>query len=385
MAELSFPTGPSDGQVYAPNGVTSDYWVWNNTGGYWRSVRVLVSVLNGLTGPVEVTAGSNVTVTVVGQAIQIASSGGGGGGGAGSTGPTGPTGPTGDIGPQGARGTTGSTGPTGNKGDTGPVGDYVQSFNGITGIVSYAPPVASASVTGVASYGNEFTVTVSGTVGLTSNYVKSFNGSTGTVTYSPPVATYSLTGVASFKQSQFQVVNGAVSFSPAVAKDSSTNTGSMLLRSSSLTETNRQGLLSSGTTSGVNFAETIGNQQTTTSTTKILLVDGNPEEETYGNVGGSTATIISTKYMNAADITVYGYKTDNSGSTIKKFMVLYDGVGLTFDYSEYANLSVGSNVGTFTIEATAGSWGLCVTPASTDSTVFSVRSTMYQGSVVVPP
>ena len=41
--------------------------------------------------------------------------------------------------------------------------------------------IATASVTGVASFGNEFRVT-SGAVGLTSNYVKSINGATGAVT-----------------------------------------------------------------------------------------------------------------------------------------------------------------------------------------------------------
>ena len=41
--------------------------------------------------------------------------------------------------------------------------------------------IATASVTGVASFGNEFLVT-SGAVGLTSNYVKSINGATGAVT-----------------------------------------------------------------------------------------------------------------------------------------------------------------------------------------------------------
>jgi hypothetical protein len=41
--------------------------------------------------------------------------------------------------------------------------------------------IATASVTGVASFGNEFRVT-SGAVGLTSNYVKSINGATGAIT-----------------------------------------------------------------------------------------------------------------------------------------------------------------------------------------------------------
>jgi hypothetical protein len=58
----------------------------------------------------------------------------------GNTGPTGPTGPQGSVGPAGPRGNTGPTGPQGNTGPTGPsgvIGDYVISFNGITGIVTF--------------------------------------------------------------------------------------------------------------------------------------------------------------------------------------------------------------------------------------------------------
>jgi hypothetical protein len=57
------------GNVYAPN---------------------IVNSINSLTGNVQITNGSNVTITVTGNTITISSSGGGGGGG--STGPTGPTG-----------------------------------------------------------------------------------------------------------------------------------------------------------------------------------------------------------------------------------------------------------------------------------------------------
>ncbi len=42
--------------------------------------------------------------------------------------------------------------------------------------------LASSSITGVASFGNEFTVSAAGAVGLTSNYVKSINGATGAIT-----------------------------------------------------------------------------------------------------------------------------------------------------------------------------------------------------------
>jgi len=74
-----------------------------------------------LTGGVTLAAGSNITLTPVGNTITIASSGGGGTG-------SGTTGATGATGPQGIQGTTGNTGtiPT----------NYVISFNGLTGAVT---------------------------------------------------------------------------------------------------------------------------------------------------------------------------------------------------------------------------------------------------------
>ena len=65
-------------------------------------------------------------------------------------GSTGSTGATGTTGPQG---NTGATGPQGNTGATGPVGDYVSSWNGQTGDVTF------------------------------NDYVSSWNGQTGDVTY----------------------------------------------------------------------------------------------------------------------------------------------------------------------------------------------------------
>lgn len=57
----------------------------------------------------------------------------------------------------------------------------VKSWNGQTGAVTYTTPLATSSVTGVASFGNEFQVSALGAVSLTANYVKSVNGFTGAV------------------------------------------------------------------------------------------------------------------------------------------------------------------------------------------------------------
>ena len=72
----------------------------------------IVNAINGVTGNVGLTAGSNITITRTGLTFTIASSGSGGG----NTGSTGATGP---------QGNTGSTGPTGLQGNTGPTGQGI--------------------------------------------------------------------------------------------------------------------------------------------------------------------------------------------------------------------------------------------------------------------
>lgn len=85
-------------------------------------ITSVVTSVNSITGPVTIAQGSNVTVSTVGSTITIASSAAGGG----------------------------------------------------------SPPLATSSITGVASFGDEFVVSALGAVSLTSNYVKSINGVTGT-------------------------------------------------------------------------------------------------------------------------------------------------------------------------------------------------------------
>jgi hypothetical protein len=92
-------------------------------------------------------------------------------------------------------------------------GAITQTVSGTT--TTFGARLASATVTGVASFGNEFVVT-SGAVGLTSNYVKSFNGSTGAVSFAVPLASTSVTGVASFNATRFTVSGaGAVDLAAA--------------------------------------------------------------------------------------------------------------------------------------------------------------------------
>lgn len=147
-----------------------------------------VATVNGLTGNLTITGGSNVTVAVAGNTFTIHSSG------SGLQGPTGATGATGAVGATGATGATGPQGATGATGATGPLpSDYVSSLNSVTGGLTITGgtnvtvaivgktftvsssggvaniPQASSSVTGVASFAStDFTVSATGAVGLTS-------------------------------------------------------------------------------------------------------------------------------------------------------------------------------------------------------------------------
>ena len=54
--------------------------------------------------------------------------------------------------------------------------NVVNSFNGSTGAVTYAPPLATSSVTGVASFNpNDFSVSATGTVSITGSYQTSLS------------------------------------------------------------------------------------------------------------------------------------------------------------------------------------------------------------------
>ncbi len=188
---IDFPTSPVLNEIYSYGGRS---WKWNGIAWdiYSTVSGDVVTTLNGLTGSVSLVAGSNVTLTPVGNTITIASSGSGGGGtyfnftegitvaagptagdrwfdtntgklftaitdgasriwiefGAGSQGIQGVTGNTGATGPQGIQGVTGATGPQGATGADstvpGPTGP--QGNTGATGVVDYAFVIAMATV-----------------------------------------------------------------------------------------------------------------------------------------------------------------------------------------------------------------------------------------------
>ena len=150
----------------------------------------------------------------------------------------GPTGPTGEQGPAGsstyAIASASATGvasfgnefSVSNLGAVSLTSNYVKSFNGSTGTISFAVPLASSSATGTASFGNEFSVSNLGAVSLTSNYVKSVNGRTGNVGL--PLASSSATGVASFGNEFVVSAAGAVSLTSNYVKSVNGSTGAVL-------------------------------------------------------------------------------------------------------------------------------------------------------------
>ena len=78
---------------------------------------------------------------------------------------------------------------------TGDGGSQLVTVSGTT--TTFSNRLASATVTGVASFGNEFVVT-SGAVGLTSNYVRSVNGLTGAVVSIATTGSNVFTGLNTF-------------------------------------------------------------------------------------------------------------------------------------------------------------------------------------------
>lgn len=153
---LDFPTSPTLNEIYTFGGRS---WKWNGTAWDVYSATSVVNTLNGLTGTVGLSAGSNITVTSAGNTITISSSASGG----------------------------------------GICGPYVISFNGLTGAVQGVSSFngLTGSVQGVSSIRG-----LTGTVGFT-------NGSGISLSVSGNTLTVSNTGVLSIDGSTGAISNVA--------------------------------------------------------------------------------------------------------------------------------------------------------------------------------
>ena len=183
--------------------------------------------------------------------------------------------------------------------------------SGVSSGGSSPPPLASASVTGVASFGNEFTVSAAGAVGLTSNYVKSVNGLTGTVVGIATTGSNVFTGLqtmnAGLTANNIYVTNGAT-FASAIQGTAASFTGlvsSTVGFSGSATNLvgNANGL-TAGTASRVQIAEGAG------SSYYLALVGGTGNTGIFvdtsvprWNYNASTGALVTTTgYVEAANL-----------------------------------------------------------------------------------
>jgi len=158
----------SDSSLVAPNVYASQFFTFPNG----QTATSIVTTVNGATGAVTITGDSGSVIGIQNNKItaRIAT--------ASVTGVASFDSRHFALGASGHVSLTGTYQVTGHTVVSGGASQLVSVSGNIATIDNR---IATASVTGVASFGNEFVVT-SGAVGLTSNYVKSINGATGAVT-----------------------------------------------------------------------------------------------------------------------------------------------------------------------------------------------------------
>jgi hypothetical protein len=184
--------GFDDGNLYVGgsiflggNTASGNSYSLNFQDGTIQSTAAIVTSINGASGAVGFTAGSNITISQSGNTFTISSTGSGG-----ATGATGAVGATGATGTNGTNGATGATGaiPT----------NYVISIDGVTG-----------AITNVArtNQGNTFSVCQVMNAGITTANLYVTSGATfaSTATFSASSSAIQLTSATS----QIQAVNSA--------------------------------------------------------------------------------------------------------------------------------------------------------------------------------
>jgi hypothetical protein len=374
----------------------------------------IVYTVNGATGAIVVTGSSNVNVSTVGKTVIVSvSSITGPTGPTGSQGIQGATGPTG---PQGSTGATGyakfNYGATAPAGPT--AGDfwfdsesavmytYINDGNSNQWIQIMGPgPVGPTGPTG--SQGIQGIQGPTGPTGPTgampTNYVISFNGATGVVVYSPPLATSSVTGVASFASSDFVVAAGAVSLTSSVAKTNVANTFTALQTfNSGITTQNlfvTQGATFAGrasfnaglTTQSAFVGQGLtvgGNSVLGLSTSNTITLPSGQIIKTYSVTTGSTAQVsLMTESMviySSADILIQAEKyisigTGTLGVQNTRILAAANPLDQTFNHVQYGNMFVGQTAATYDVDGDGAlGWRLRATPNSSATTIFRVHA-----------
>ena len=243
----------------------------------------------------------------------------------------------------------------------------VQSFNGATGVVGYSPAIASSSVTGVASFNSTyFAVGATGVVTLASSYQATgqtvvsggssqlVSTSGNTVTIDNRVASASLTGVASFNSTYLTVSNGAVSLASAYQVTGDTvaaGTGIVVSKSGNTSTVTNSGVQSfNGATGAVGYSPVIA----TTSVTGVASF--NSTHFTVSGAGAVSSTGITVK-VSSGD----AGSTLNSGGTltitgtaneinIQRTASTYT-IGLPTDVTIGGNLTVNGTVITANVDS----------------------------------
>ena len=244
----------------------------------------------------------------------------------------------------------------------------VQSFNGATGAVGYSPAFASSSVTGVASFNSTyFAVGATGVVTLASAYQvtgqtivsgggsQTVNTSGNTVTIDNRVASASLTGVASFRSTFFDVgATGVVTLASSYQVTGDTvaaGTGIVVSRSGNTSTVTNSGVQSfNGATGAVGYSPVIA----TTSVTGVASF--NSTHFTVSGAGAVSSTGITVK-VSSGD----AGSTLNSGGTltitgtaneinIQRTASTYT-IGLPTDVTIGGNLTVNGTVITANVDS----------------------------------
>ena len=257
--------------------------------------------------------------------------------------------------------------------------------SGNTVTVSSTHPIATSSITGVASFSNQFVVSAAGAVSLTANIVTAVNGRTGNVGL-PLATTTGITGVAWFNPTDFNVGStGRVALTTKAFQavlPGVDDSPSYLYMPSAL-QSNKVRLTSDESYGATTVSEILSTQIATTSTTTRLLLAGAVSGEIIFNTSGSSAQAMSLPtYYPVADVTVVAM-TDYDAVPVSyctsKFMIVKNESGGT-EFTEYANICSGTQLGTYAIQATGPEsyWGLVVTPTSANKTFFSINATRFK-------